>query len=219
MKLLKKLVLAGITSPSTISHYYSSDSVSTDTILSRCLRNLKELINRLSSYVLLGKRSHLVKPTFNHFNQSNTDARLVPYENSCAIDWAPVIKTTTSIKSCGANNRMQLDEFNNHSLANRSVLCVGGRMKLYPAYNQLIENFGGHLMTFHGNSSDHLDNLSQLLTDADMVICPIDCVNHDAFLIVKCYCKYSGKPCVLLDRSEINTFSRGVNILAIMATK
>ncbi len=219
MKLFKKLVLAGITSPSTISHYSSSDSVSTDAILSLCLHNLKELINRLRSYALLGKRSHLVKSTFNHFNQNDTNTHLVSYEDSCTLDWAPVIKATSSIKSCSANNRMQLDEFNNHPLANRSVLCVGGRMKYYPAYNQLIENFGGHLMTFHGNSSDHLDNLSQLLTNTDMVICPIDCVNHDAFLIVKCYCKYSGKPCVLLDRSEINTFSRGVNILAIMATK
>ena len=61
----------------------------------------------------------------------------------------------------------------NYHLAGRSVLCVGGRSKLYPAYNHLIENSGGNLMTFHGDPNDHLDHLPQLLEKADIIVTAI----------------------------------------------
>ncbi|MBL0010498.1 MAG: DUF2325 domain-containing protein [Nitrosomonas sp.] len=99
------------------------------------------------------------------------------------------------------------------------MLCVGGRIKLYQEYSQLIENSGGRFMAFHGDPDDRLDNLPKLLEDADMIICPVDCVNHEAFLTVKQYCKHSGKTCVLLDRSELDTFDFGIHMLVIMAAK
>ena len=42
-----------------------------------------------------------------------------------------------------------------------------------------------------------------------MVICAVDCVNHEAYFTVKRYCKYFGKPYVLLDRSDLATFRKG----------
>jgi hypothetical protein len=47
-----------------------------------------------------------------------------------------------------------------------------------------------------------------------MIVCPIDCVNHHAFFAVKRYCKHSGKPCVLLERSGLPTFCKGIAALA-----
>ena len=132
-----------------------------------------------------------------------------PIKNSPVTGWAPLIKAGSAKKrnSYGVVN-------NNFHLAGRTILCVGARFKLYPEYRQSIENYSGRLATFHINQSDHLHYLLQLLEEADMVICPVDCISHEAFFIVKYYCKYSGKPCVLLDRSEINTFHDGINKLA-----
>jgi hypothetical protein len=103
-----------------------------------------------------------------------------------------------------------------YRLSGRSVLCVGGRIKLYPEYNRLIKNCDGCFMAFHGSSRDSLEDLPRFLKQADMILCPVDCVNHEAFFTVKHYCKYSGKPCVLLERSEIKNFKAGIRKLAEM---
>ena len=50
-----------------------------------------------------------------------------------------------------------------------------------------------------------------------MVVCPVDCVNHEAYFTAKRYCKYSGTPYVVLDRSDISTFHKGVAKLAELA--
>ena len=218
MKFLKKLALANITPSGTLSHYHSPDFAYTNVFLSFCLCNLEKLTNRLNRYLLIRKKTNSLKQRFNHFNQKIINAHTpIPIRSSHVIGWAPLVKTASPTKNCSISN--QTHNGSNYHLAGRSVLCVGGRSKLYPAYNHLIENSGGNLMTFHGDPNDHLDHLPQLLEKADMIVCPIDCVNHQAFFIVKYYCKYSGKPCVLLDRSEVNTFCRGINMLAILATE
>lgn len=219
MKFLKKLALAYIAPSGSLSHYHSPDFAYTDASISCCLHNLEKLTNLLNKYLLIRKKTNLLKRGFGHFNQKIINTRLVSFRSCPVIDWAPLIKATSPIKNGNANNEDQTNNRSNNLLEGRSVLCVGGRIKFYPEYNQLIENSGGNLMIFHGDSNDHLDNLPQLLEEADMIICPIDCVNHEAFFIVKYYCKYSDKPCILLDRSEVNTFCRGINILSIMATK
>ncbi|HEU4855388.1 MAG TPA: DUF2325 domain-containing protein, partial [Nitrosospira sp.] len=61
-------------------------------------------------------------------------------------------------------------------------------------------------------------HLPVLLDHADMVVCPMDCVNHTVFFTVKRYCRRSGKPCVLLDRSSLSTFRKGIATLAVLCT-
>ncbi len=217
MKFLKKLALANNISSGTLYHYHSPDFAYTNVFLSFCLCNLEKLANRLHKYLFIWKKTNSLKQKFNYSNQKIINARTpIIFRSSEVTDWAPLIKTTSPTKNCNSVN--QTNDYSQYHLAGRSVLCVGGRLKLYPEYHQLIKNSGGNLMTFHGNPNDPLDNLPQLLEKADMIICPVDCVNHQAFFIVKYYCKYSGKPCVLLDRSEANTFCRGMNMLAILAT-
>lgn len=217
MKFLKKLALANNISSGTLYHYHSPDFAYTNVFLSFCLCNLEKLANRLHKYLFIWKKTNSLKQKLNHSNQKIINARTpIIFRSSQVTDWPPLIKTTSPTKNCNSVN--QTNDYSQYHLAGRSVLCVGGRRKLYPEYHQLIKNSGGNLMTFHGNPNDPLDNLPQLLEKADMIICPVDCVNHQAFFIVKYYCKYSGKPCVLLDRSEANTFCRGINMLAILAT-
>jgi Uncharacterized protein conserved in bacteria (DUF2325) len=103
-------------------------------------------------------------------------------------------------------------------LAGRRVLCVGGRAALYPEYHRMVEASGGRLLIYRRGPLHGGDHLPALLDHADLVVCPVDCVNHYAYFTVKRYCKYSGKPCVLLDRSGLPTFRKGVATLAALAT-
>jgi len=218
MNFLKKLALA--TSLGTIFQYHSPDSAYTNAFLTLCLHNLQKLIYRLSKFLLVREIISLFKIELNYLDDKIIKANPTLHKSFPIIDWAPLVKTSFTIKTCNTNNTNQKNEHsNNYHLAGRSVLCVGGRIKLYPEYSQLIENSGGSFIAFHGNPDDRLDNLPQLLEDADMIVCPVDCVNHEAFFTVKHYCKYSGKPCVLLDRSEVDTFDIGIHMLVVMATK
>lgn len=100
-------------------------------------------------------------------------------------------------------------------LAGLCILCVGGRAALYPAYRHFVEATGGHFLIYRGDRHGGPDPLGALLLRADAVICPVDCVNHAAFFHVKRYCACLGKPCVLLERSGLPTFRRGIEILAM----
>ena len=99
-------------------------------------------------------------------------------------------------------------------LAAGKLLCVGGRAALYPEYSRLVHASGGTLFFYRSDPRVGGEKLSELLAQADMVICPVDCVNHQVYFTVKRYCKYSGTPYVVLDRSDIPTFSKGLAKLA-----
>jgi hypothetical protein len=101
-------------------------------------------------------------------------------------------------------------------IGGRCVLCVGGRAALYPEYRHVVEASGGKLVIYRNLPQGPGHHLPVLLDHADMVVCPVDCVNHTAFFTVKRYCRRSGKPCVLLDRSNLSTFRKGIATLAAL---
>jgi hypothetical protein len=98
-------------------------------------------------------------------------------------------------------------------LAARKVLCIGGRAALYPEYCRVVEAAGGSLFFYRGDPQIGGEKLLELLAQADMVVCPVDCVNHQAYFTVKRYCKYSGMPFVVLDRSDLRAFRKGMAAL------
>lgn len=103
-------------------------------------------------------------------------------------------------------------------IGGRCVLCVGGRAALYPEYRRVVEASGGKLVIYRNLPQGPGHHLPVLLDHADMVVCPMDCVNHNAFFTVKRYCRHSGKPCVLLDRSSLSAFRKGIATLAVLCT-
>jgi hypothetical protein len=142
-------------------------------------------------------------------------------------DWVPLVKTAvasgTGPTARAAMGRATCNEKRatlegNFDLAARKVLCVGGKAALYPEYRRVVEASGATLFFYRSDprpTSGH--GLPKLLSQVDMVVCPIDCVNHEAYFTAKRYCKYYGKPYVLLDRSDIPTFRKGVATLAELA--
>lgn len=133
---------------------------------------------------------------------------------TCSQDW------TLLTKENPAHDKLQSNRYSSkNALAGQSILCVGGRAALYPEYRRLIASLGARLLIYRGSLENNMNHLYTLLENADMVICPIDCVNHNDFFAVKFYCKFSGKPYTLLDRSNLTTFSKGVKALIKLASR
>lgn len=92
-------------------------------------------------------------------------------------------------------------------LAGRRVLCVGGRSSLARHYRRLVDRCNGELVHHDGGLEDSRQRLETLLSAADVVVCPADCVSHDAYLKAKRHCKRTAKPCVLLKSSGVASFA------------
>ncbi|MBL80158.1 MAG: hypothetical protein CMH70_09050 [Nitrosomonadaceae bacterium] len=162
------------------------------------------IIKYLLKYIFKIKALNLLRFKFN--NQRTT--------HSLRGNRAPQFKP--KILSCSPTCPSILNkaQTNRPDISNKYVLCIGGRGKLYPEYRCLIESLGGKLLIYRGNQKGDTDRLPDLLTCADMVICPIDCVNHETYFAVKHFCKKSGKPCALLDHCDLTTFGKGIETLA-----
>lgn len=92
----------------------------------------------------------------------------------------------------------------------QTILCVGGRPNLEPQYNAVVSRYQGQLLYHDGGLEDNIKRLENLLASADAVICPTDCVSHDAYWRTKRYCKRTGKPCVFIAKSGVSSFAHGI---------
>lgn len=93
------------------------------------------------------------------------------------------------------------------SLAERRVLCVGGRTQLRSHYRQLAERLGIKLVHHDGGLEESLSRLPDMINGADMVVCPTDCVSHPAYYRIKAQCKRQGKPCLLFKGAGVSSFA------------
>ncbi|MCW8943905.1 MAG: DUF2325 domain-containing protein [Sedimenticola sp.] len=94
------------------------------------------------------------------------------------------------------------------SLCGRQVVYVGGRTSLSPHFRALVEKFQGQFEHHDGGVEESRANLHCLLSKADMVFCPIDCISHDACLKVKRFCKRNAKTFIPLRSSGLSAFAK-----------
>jgi hypothetical protein len=99
------------------------------------------------------------------------------------------------------------------SLADRAVLCVGGRPASLPAYRRLVEGVGGRFMHHDGGEEDKVARLATTLAAADIVICQTGCISHDAYWRVKDHCKRTGKRCLFVDNPSSASLRRALAAL------
>jgi hypothetical protein len=84
-------------------------------------------------------------------------------------------------------------------LGNRTVLCVGGRVRSITEVRSLIEGAGGQFAYHDGGFENNLHQLDSTLAAADLVICQTGCISHNAYWRVKTHCKRTGKRCVFVE--------------------
>jgi hypothetical protein len=95
-------------------------------------------------------------------------------------------------------------------LAERSVLCVGGRSGNVATYRNLIETVGAQFAHHDGGVEDSARLLDSSLAAADFVICQTGCISHSAYWRVKDHCKRTGKRCLFVDNPSISSLERSL---------
>jgi len=86
------------------------------------------------------------------------------------------------------------------------ILYVGGRPGVVEQIREAMAAAGGALLAHDGGRHDHPSLLAGLISQADRVVFPVDCVSHDAALTVKRLCRQLGKPWSPLRSSGFASF-------------
>ncbi len=104
------------------------------------------------------------------------------------------------------------------ALCGKRILYVGGRANLVPHYRNVVERRGGEFLHHDGGGVEHARHaLPRLLHGVDAVLCPVDCVSHDACQCVKEVCKHTMKPCKMLRSSGLSSLVRSLEELSAQA--
>lgn len=98
----------------------------------------------------------------------------------------------------------------NKDLKGQCILYVGGRDKQCQHFKPLVENSNGEFMHHDGGLNDGKNRLNSILVQADVVMCPLDCISHEAMIKIKKHCKITEKPLVMMPRSSLSAFSKGL---------
>ncbi len=96
-------------------------------------------------------------------------------------------------------------------LCNRCILFVGGRNRQCVYFKALVERRNGQFIHHDGGLEESGQRLTALLTRADAVICPLDCISHDAINRIKRDCKRHDKPLQMLPQSSLAAFTWGLH--------
>ena len=84
------------------------------------------------------------------------------------------------------------------------VVYVGGRTSSIDHFRTLTENLNGRFNHHDGGIKDNIACLTGVLCQADVALCPVDCVSHGACLKAKAFCKRTEKPFVPLRTSGLS---------------
>ena len=96
-------------------------------------------------------------------------------------------------------------------LCGRRVAYVGGQAGIVSHFRALVERLNGHFIHHDGGIEDHEGQLGRILGQADIVLCPVDCVSHRACLRAKRFCKRTAKPFVPLRSAGLSSFVTGLH--------
>jgi hypothetical protein len=92
-------------------------------------------------------------------------------------------------------------------LAGKKILYVGGRPSSTPALRDLVERHGGEFRHHDGGLEDRKGLLAAAAATVDLVVIPIDCVDHDSATNLKRLCARSGVPFVPLRSASVASFA------------
>lgn len=108
------------------------------------------------------------------------------------------------------NGDCPIGEDGDLDLCGRCIVFIGGRSNQTPHFRTLVERCNGKFMHHDGGLDDGQSKLESILSKADAVFFPVDCVSHNASRDIKRFCKRDMKPFIPLSRSGYATFRRGL---------
>ena len=96
-------------------------------------------------------------------------------------------------------------------LCGRRIAYVGGREAAVRHFRALIERSNGQFAHHDGGVEDGAARLDRVLNQADVVLCPVDCVSHSACLRAKKFCKRTAKTFVPLRSASLSSLAAGLH--------
>ena len=95
-----------------------------------------------------------------------------------------------------------------------AVLYLGGLSGHIDRLRRIAEEYDARLVHHDGGLEDAVHRIDSLLPSVDCVLCPIDCVSHDASLRAKRACKTLGKPFLPLRSASQASFRAALERVA-----
>jgi Uncharacterized protein conserved in bacteria (DUF2325) len=92
-------------------------------------------------------------------------------------------------------------------LSNRTILYVGGRPNQIPQLKALVERTGARFLHHDGGIEHSSSILPGLISRADVLLFPIDCISHDAVATLKRLCRQLEKPYLPLRAASLATLA------------
>jgi hypothetical protein len=93
------------------------------------------------------------------------------------------------------------------------LLYVGGRTSAVPHLKSGAARLQAELLHHDGGIEHSLQQLKDLVEQADLVFCPVDCVSHGACLLARDLCKRTNKTFVPLRSASLSHFRRALDRL------
>jgi len=104
------------------------------------------------------------------------------------------------------------------SLKDRRILYVGGRPSSTPAIRDLVLRHGGDFQRHDGGLEDRKGLLESAVAWAELVIFPVDCIDHDSASRLKRLCMKQGTPFVPLRSAGVASFAAAIADLDMTAS-
>ena len=99
-------------------------------------------------------------------------------------------------------------------LCRRRILYVGGRVHLTAHCRALVERHNGEFLHHDGGVEERGGRLDEVVSGADAIVCPLDCVSHDAVRRIRRLCQRYAKQCILLRSTGLSSFARALRDVA-----
>jgi len=95
-------------------------------------------------------------------------------------------------------------------LAGVRVLVVGARPAQIARWRALVERKGGEMLHHDGGIDDNIVTLGGLVSRADLILFPVDCVSHEAMWSAKRLAAQQGKPYLPMRTASFAAFTRAL---------
>jgi hypothetical protein len=95
-------------------------------------------------------------------------------------------------------------------LSGKCVLYIGGRPGAVCRMCDLVEKMNGTLVHHDGGKENSLSSLAGVISSADAVVFPTDCISHSSALEAKKLCKRMQKPFVPVRSSGMGSLIKGL---------
>ena len=100
------------------------------------------------------------------------------------------------------------------NLKGLNILYVGGRASQCSFFKALVEQHNGSFLYHDGGKEDSKARLANILAQADAVLCPTDCVSHDAYYRIKKHCENQAKQMIMIPHASLSSFAKGLGEIA-----